>query len=44
MLGKCPDKDAKPELYQLWYDKVKSFQRAGGKDLFQATNDILLKY
>ena len=30
-LFKFPDKDAKPELYKLWYNKIKTFRRAAGK-------------
>ena len=36
---KFPDKDAKPELYKLWYNKIKTFRRAGGKDSFKVTNN-----
>ena len=38
-LFKFPDKDAKPELYKLWYNKIKTFRRAGGKDSFKVTNN-----
>ena len=31
VLFKFPDKDAKPELYKLSYNKIKTFRRAGGK-------------
>ena len=36
---KFPDKDAKPELYKLWCNKIKTFQRAGGKCSFKVTNN-----
>ena len=36
-LFKFPDKDAKPELYKLWRNKIKTFQRTGGKDSFKVT-------
>ena len=39
-LFKFPDKDAKPELYKLWCNKIRTFQRAGGKDSFKVTNNI----
>ena len=38
-LFKFADKDAKPDLYNLWCNKIKTFQRAGGKDLFKVTNN-----
>ena len=38
-LFKFPDKDAKPELYKLWCNKIKTFRRAGGKDSFKVTNN-----
>ena len=38
-LFKFPDKDVKPELYELWYNKIKAFRRAGGKDSFKITNN-----
>ena len=38
-LFKFPDKDAKPELYKLWRNKIKTFQRTGGKDSFKVTNN-----
>ena len=38
-LFKFPDKDAKPELYKLWYNKIKTFRRAGGKDSFKVINN-----
>ena len=38
-LFKFPDKDAKPELYKLWYNKIKTSRRAGGKDSFKVTNN-----
>ena len=40
-IGLCrfSDKDAKPELYKLWCNKIKTFQRAGGKDSFKVTNN-----
>ena len=38
-LFKLPDKDAKTELYKLWSNKIKTFQRPGGKDLFKAKNN-----
>ena len=37
-LCKFSDKDAKPELYKLCCNKIKTFQRAGGKDSFKVTN------
>ena len=37
-LFKRPDKDAKPELYKLWCNKIKTFPRAGRKDSFKVTN------
>ena len=37
---KFPDKVAKPELYKLWCNKVKTFRRDGGKDSFKVTNNI----
>ena len=36
---KFPDKDVKPELYKLWCNKIKTFQRVGGKDSFKVTNN-----
>ena len=36
---KFPDKDAKPELYKLRCNKIKTFRRAGGKDSFKGTNN-----
>ena len=41
-LFKCPDKDAKPKLYKLWYSNIKTFRRAGGKDLVKVTNNTYL--
>ena len=38
-LFKFPDKDAKPELYKLLYNKIKTFRKAGGKDSFKVTNN-----
>ena len=38
-LFKFPDKDAKPELYKLRCNKIKTFQRTGGKDSFKVTNN-----
>ena len=38
-LFKFSDKDANPELYKLWYNKIKTFRRAGGKDSFEVTNN-----
>ena len=38
-LFKFPDKDAKPELYKLWCNKIKTFRRACGKDSFKVTNN-----
>ena len=38
-LLKFPDKDAKPELYKLWYNKIKTFRRASGKDSLKVTNN-----
>ena len=38
-LFKFPDKDAKPELYKLWCNKIKTFRRNGGKDSFKVTNN-----
>ena len=38
-LFKFPDKDAKPELYKFWCNKIKTFRRAGGKDSFKVTNN-----
>ena len=35
---KFSDKDVKPELYKLWCNKIKTFQRVGGKDSFKVTN------
>ena len=37
---KFPHKDAKPELYKLWYNKIKTFRRVGGKDSLRVTNII----
>ena len=36
---KFPGKDAKPELYKLRCNKIKTFQRTGGKDSFKVTNN-----
>ena len=36
---KFPDKDAKPELYKLWCNKIKTFRRDGGKDSLKVTNN-----
>ena len=33
------DKVAKPELYKLWCNKIKTFRRNGGKDSFKVTNN-----
>ena len=41
---KFPDKDAKQELYKLWYNKIKTFQRAGRKDSFQVTNNTRVNF
>ena len=38
-LLRFPDKDAKPELYKLCCNKIKTFRRAGGKDSFKITNN-----
>ena len=38
-LFKFSDKDAKPNLYKLWCNKVKTFRRAGGKYSFKVTNN-----
>ena len=38
-LCKFSDKDAKPELYKLWCNKIKTFPRAGRKDSFKVTNN-----
>ena len=38
-LCKFSDKDANPELYKLCCNKIKTFQRAGGKDSFKVTNN-----
>ena len=38
-LFKFPDIDAKPELYKFWYNKIKTFRRAGWKDSFKVTNN-----
>ena len=34
-----PDKDSKPELYKLWCNNIKTFQRARGIDSFRVTNN-----
>ena len=41
-LFKFPDKVAKPELFKYWCNKIKTFRRAGGKDLFKVTNSICM--
>ena len=38
-LFKFPDKDAKPELYKVWCNKIKTFRKAGGKNSLEVTND-----
>ena len=38
-LFKFPDKVAKPELYKLWCNKIKTFRRDGGKDSLKVTNN-----
>ena len=38
-LFKFPDNVQSKELYKLWCNKIKTFRRAGGKDLFKITNN-----
>ena len=38
-LFKFSYKDAKPELYKLWCNKIKTFQRTRPKDSFKVTNN-----
>ena len=37
-LFKFSDKDAKPKLYKLWSNNIKTFRRARGKDSLKVTN------
>ena len=38
-LFRFPDKDSKPNLYKLWYNKIKIFRRAGWKVSLKVTNN-----
>ena len=40
-LFKFPDNERKPDLYKSWSNKIKTFRRNGGKDLFKVTNNTL---
>ena len=43
-LFKFPDKFAKPELYKLWCNKIKTFRKAGGKDSFTNNTCMRISY
>ena len=39
-LFKFPDTDGKPDLYKLWFNKIKAFHRPGMRDSFSITQHI----
>ena len=38
-LFKFPDYTRKPDLYKVWYNKIKNLHNKGGKDVFTVTNN-----